>query len=527
MPKNAKTIGVHNMKQAIRKLYNAVLVVSVFFIVMAAAPTRAQDLAEFEQQMTEFTLDNGLKFLVLERHQAPVVSFHTYADVGSVNEVLGITGLAHLFEHMAFKGTKTIGTTDYEAEAKVLARIDELFEAIKVEKRKGGHADKARLEELQTRFKQAQQDAQKYLVHDEYEEVYKLAGSAGFNAYTSWDATQYIVSLPSNKVELWMLMESDRFCSPVIREFFKEKDVVMEERRLSIETRPQGRLIEEFLAVAYKAHPYGTHVIGHMSDIQTVTRPEAEAFFKKYYGPSNLTIAIVGDVNPQRIRAFAQKYFARIPGGRKPDPVETVEPPQPGRRCVFVEDPAQPFVLIGYHKPGINHPDNAVFDAITDIIGMGRTSRLYKSLVKEKKIAVAASGFQGLPGNKYPGLFLFYAVPAREHTNEECEEAIYAEIEKLKAEPVTEDELEKAKTRARAGLIRQLDSNSGLAAEITFYEVVTGDWRNLFTQLDQIEKVTAEDIRRVVREYFTKKNSTVGVIETTAAETDMAPNVTE
>ena len=507
------------MKQAIRKLYSAVLAVSVFFIVMAAAaPTRAQDLAEFEQQMTEFTLDNGLKFLVLERHQAPVVSFHTYADVGSVNEVLGITGLAHLFEHMAFKGTKTIGTIDYEAEAQVLAKIDELFEAIKAEKRKGEKADQARLEELQTQFKQAQQDAQQYLVHDEYEEVYKLAGSAGFNAYTSWDATQYILSLPSNKVELWMLMESDRFCNPVIREFYKEKDVVMEERRLGIESQPQGRLIEEFLAVAYKAHPYGLHVIGHMSDLQTMTRPEAEAFFRKYYGPGNLTIGIVGDVNPQRIRALARKYFARIPSGPKPESVETVEPPQIGERRVSVEDPAQPFVLIGYHKPGINHPDNAVFDAITDIIGMGRTSRLYKSLVKEKKIAIASSGFQGLPGNKYPGLFLFYAMPARGHTNEECELAIYEEIEKMKAELVTPDELAKAKTRARAGLIRQLDSNSGLAEQITFYEVVTGDWRNLFTQLDQIEKVTADDIQRVVKEYFTKKNRTVGIIETTAVE---------
>lgn len=507
------------MKQAIRKLYSVVLVVSVFFIVLAAAaPARAQDLAELEQQMTEFTLDNGLKFLILERHQAPVVSFHTYADVGSVNEVLGITGLAHLFEHMAFKWTKTIGTIDYEAEAKVLAKIDELFESIKAEQRKGEHADKESLEELRTQFKQAQQDAQQYMVHDEYEEVYKQAGSAGFNAYTSWDATQYILSLPSNKVELWMLMESDRFCNPVIREFYKEKDVVMEERRLSIETQPQGRLIEEFLAVAYKAHPYGTHVIGHMSDIQTVIRPEAEAFFRKYYGPGNLTIGIVGDVNPQRIRALARKYFARIPGGPKPEPVETVEPPQIGERRVSVEDPAQPFVLIGYHKPGINHPDNAVFDAITDIIGMGRTSRLYKSLVKEKKIAIASSGFQGLPGNRYPGLFLFYAMPARGHTNEECEQAIYEEIEKMKAELVTPDELAKAKTRARAGLIRQLDSNSGLAAQITFYEVVTGDWRNLFTQLDQIEKVTAEDIQRVVKEYFTKKNRTVGIIETTAVE---------
>jgi predicted Zn-dependent peptidase len=507
------------MKQAIRKLYSIVLVVSVFFIVMAAAaPARAQDLAEFEQRMTEFTLDNGLGFLVLERHEAPVVSFHTYADVGSVNEVLGITGLAHLFEHMAFKGTKTIGTNDYEAEAKVLAEMDKIYDAIKAEQRRGPQADKSKLEELQKQFRQAQHEAQKYMVHDEYEEVYKHAGSAGFNAYTSFDATQYIVSLPSNKVELWMLMESDRFCNPVIREFYKERDVVMEERRLGIESQPQGRLIEEFLAVAYKAHPYGIHVIGHMSDIQTVTRQEAEAFFKKYYGPANLTIAIVGDVNPQRIRALARKYFGRIPAAPKPEPVETVEPPQLGERRVTLEDPAQPFVVIGYHKPGINHPDDAVFDAITDIIAIGRTSRLYRSLVKEKKIAIVASAFQGLPGNKYPGLFLFYALPARGHTYQECEQAIYEEIEKLRAELVTSEELAKAKTRARASLIRQLDSNSGLAAQITFYEVVTGDWRNLFTQLDQIGEVTAEDIQRVAKEYFEKKNRTVGVIETAGPE---------
>ena len=509
------------MKHAMRKLNVAVVGVAVLLFAMAVVtPTlvRAQHLAEFEQRMTEFTLDNGLKFLVLERHEAPVVSFHTYADVGSVDEVRGITGLAHLFEHMAFKGTKTIGTTNYEAEARLMAKMDDAFEAIKAERRRGERADKARLQQLQKQLKEAQQETQQYLVHDEYDQVYKHQGSAGFNAYTSWDATQYIVSLPSNKVELWMLMESDRFCNPVLREFYKERDVVMEERRLSIESQPQGRLIEEFLAVAYKAHPYGEHVIGHMSDIETITRGEAEAFFKKYYGPSSLTIALVGDVNPHRVRELAEKYFGRIPGGPKPEPVETVEPPQLGERRVTMEDPAQPFVFIGYHKPGINHPDDAVFDAITDIVGMGRTSRLHKSLVKEKKIAVAASGFQGLPGNKYPGLFLFYAVPARGHTHQECEQAIYEEIEKLKAELVTPEELAKAKTRARASLIRQLDSNSGLAAQITFYDVVTGDWRNRFRQLDKINEVTAGDIQRVAKEYFTKKNRSVGVIETTTTE---------
>lgn len=509
------------MKHALRKPRGVVVNAALLFCAVAAViPTSAgaQDLAAFEKRMTEFTLDNGLKFLVLERHEAPVISFHTYADVGAVDEVKGITGLAHLFEHMAFKGTKTVGTKDYEAEATAMAKIDELFLAMKMERRKGEQADKVRLEQLQNQFKEAQEETQEYLVHDEYEEAFSREGSSGFNAYTGQDATQYIVSLPSNKIELWMSMESDRFGNPVLREFYKEKDVVMEERRLGTESQPVGRLLEEFLAIAYKAHPYGEPIVGHMSDLETLTRSEAEAFFKKHYLPSNLTVAIVGDVNPQEVREVARRYFNRIPSGPKPDPVETVEPPQLGQRRVTVQDPAQPFVLIGYHKPSINHPDNAVFDAITEIVGIGRTSRLYKSLVKEKKIAVAASGFPGMPGNKYPSLFLFYAVPARGRTNQECEEAIYAEIDKLKNEPVLPEELEKAKTRSRAGLIRQLASNSGLASLLTFYEVITGDWRNLFKQLDDIDRVTAEDIQRVAKKYFTTKNQTVGIIDTTPTE---------
>ncbi|MBI3951211.1 MAG: insulinase family protein [Acidobacteria bacterium] len=479
---------------------------------------RAQSLADLEKRLTKFTLNNGLTFLVLERHEAPVVSFHTYADVGSVNEVKGITGLAHIFEHMAFKGSKTVGTKDYEAEAKAMAKEDEAFLALKTERQKGDRADPKRLEELQKQFEAAQQEAQKYLVHDEFDEAFNREGGAGLNASTSADSTEYIVSLPSNKVELWMSLESDRFLNPVLREFYKEKDVVMEERRLRVDSQPIGRLLEEFIAVAYKAHPYGEPTIGHMSDLQSITRAEAEAFFKKYYTPSNLTVAIVGDVNPPEIKRLAEIYFGRIPNRPKPEPLETVEPPQPGDRCVRVEDPSQPFVLIGYHKPDINHPDNAGFDAITDIMGIGRTSRLYETLVKEKKIAVAASAFPGLPGNKYPGLFLFYAVPAKGHTNEECEEAIYAEIEKLKAQPVSPEELEKAKTRSRANLIRRLASNSGLAEQLTFYEVTTGDWRNLFTQLDKIDRVTAADIQRVAQQYFTSKNRTVGVIVTTSSQ---------
>ena len=505
------------MKQKVLKRRINLLWMALLFCTVTAAipkPTIAQDLAAFEKRMTEFTLDNGLKFLIIERHEVPVVSFHIHADVGSVDEVKGITGLAHLFEHMAFKGTKTIGTKNYQAEAKAMARMDELFDALKAEQRKTD-PDQARLEQLQKQFETAQAEAQNYIEHDEYEDVYQKEGATGFNAYTGQDYTCYIVSLPSNKIELWMSLESDRFANPVLREFYKEKDVVMEERRM-MENNPRGRLYEEFNAIAYLAHPYGESVIGHMSDLQTLTRREAEVFFKKFYCPSNLTIAMAGDVDPQNVRKLAEKYFGRIPSGPKPEPVETAEPPQRGERRILIEDAAQPSIVIGYHQPGINHPDNAVYDAIAHIIGAGRTSRLYKSLVKEKKIVISVSAWNSW--NKYPGLFTFSAIPATGHTGQECEQAIYAEIEKLKTESVSPEELKKAKTRVRAGIIRQLDSNYALAENLTFYDVITGDWRNLFRELDKIERVTVEDVQRVAKECFTSKNRSVGIIKTTPIE---------
>jgi predicted Zn-dependent peptidase len=493
---------------------------AVLLAILLVSAGIAQDLAEFEKRLTQFTLDNGLKFLVLQRHDAPVVTCFTHVDVGSVDEVTGITGLAHIFEHMAFKGTTTIGTNDYKDEAKVLARIDEAFQALRNEIEKGDKADPNRVAELRTGFQDLQKEAQKFLVHDEFEETLKREGGTNLNAGTSSDYTVYFVNLPENKLELWMLMESERFGDPVLREFYMEKGVVMEERRLRTETQPVGRLLEDFLATAYKAHPYGEPVIGFMSDLQAISRPQAEAFFGKYYIPSNMVVAIVGDVYPDRVQELARKYFGRLPRRPEPGPVVTVEPPQDGERNVILEDPSQPFVVVGYHKPGINHPDNAVFDALTDIVGMGRTSRLYEAMVKDKRIAVAASGFQGLPGVKYPGLFVFYSVPARGHTSVENLEAIYAQIDRLKNEPVTEEELKKAKTRARAGLIRQLDSNQGLAEQLTYYETLTGDWRNLFRQLDRIDAVTADDIQRVARTYFTTKNRTVGIIKTITTESE-------
>ncbi len=479
-----------------------------------ACQSEALTLDNFEKNLRIFTLENGLTFLVYERPQAPVVSFITYVNVGSVNEVKGITGLAHIFEHMAFKGSSRIGTRNPKAELKILEQIDDAFNLIKIEKMKGRSTDSTKIKSLERNFLELQAKADSYIIQDEFEEAFIREGAVGLNASTSRDATWYIVSLPSNKVELWMSLESERFNQPVMREFYKEVSVVKEERRMRTENRPVGKLMEDFFALAYKAHPYGEPVIGHMSDLESITRSEAESFFKKFYCPANMVIAVVGDVVPSDIEKWARVYFGRLANRPLPEGVETVEPPQLGEKRISLEDPSQPFVMIGYHKPATTDSDNAVFDAISDVMGEGRTSRLYKKLVKEKKVAVEASGFTGMPGNQYPNLFLFYAIPAKSIPPGTCESLIYDEIENLKIKAVSRDDLQKAKTRAKAELIYGLTSNEGIGRALAYYQTTTKDWRNLFKRLEQIEKVTAQDLQRVAKKYFTKRNRIVGVIET-------------
>jgi predicted Zn-dependent peptidase len=485
---------------------------AVLFALTLGINAQAQNLAEFEKKVTEFTLDNGLKFIVVERHEAPVTYFLTYADVGSVNEVAGITGIAHIFEHMAFKGSTRIGTRNYGAEKAAMQGMDRLFAEIKKERQKGTKADPARLEELKKQFEATQKECDQYLVHDEYQTALEREGDSYLNAFTSDDFTGYIGALPSNKMELWMSLESERFCDPVLREFYKERDVIAEERRLG-ENHPISRLYEEFFACAFKAHSYGVPVVGHMSDIQSITRAQAEAWFAKYYSAANLTVAIVGDVQPAQTRSLAQIYFGRLPRKDKPDPVETVEPEQPGERRCTVVGKAEPMLLIGYHRPALDHPDNPVFDVISEIMGRGRTSRLYQTLVKEKKITVNVYA-AAASAAKYPSLFCYMATPAQEHSTEENETAIYAEIEKLRQELVTPEELQKAKTRVKADLIRQLNDNFSLCYSLPYYEAVTGDWRNMFRAVDHVAHVTAEDVKRVANQCFTVKNRTVATLIT-------------
>jgi len=495
------------------KKKGSLLKLVLFFAVLATFSLclQAQTFEAMKSQVRVQTLKNGMKFIVLERHEAPVVSFHVYADAGSANESYGITGISHILEHMAFKGTKIVGTKDFQAEAKILDEMDALYDEIKREKAKV-NPDAERLKEMEGKFDALEKKAKEYVVTDEFVDMMTKEGDRGVNAYTSNDATQYIDSLPSNKLEFWMTMTSDRFLNPVFREFYKERDVVMEERRLGLETQPIMKMVEDFVATSFKAHPYHHDVIGHMSDLRNITRKDVEEYFKRFYGPSDLTVAIVGDVKAEDVFNLAELYFARIPSGPKPEPVRTEEPEQWGERRAEVEAMSQPMIIVGYHRPDYRHKDSAALDALANIVGEGRSSRLYQVLVKEKKVAVEVIGFNGFPGEKFPNLIAFFAVPAAGRTSAECLGLIDEEIEKVKKESVTPEELTKFKRSGVKNILDQMKSNSNMAALLTGADVVLGDWRLVFDQVEKIKAITAEDVKRVANTYLIKKHRTIGEI---------------
>jgi predicted Zn-dependent peptidase len=481
----------------------------IVLLVLAPFFLQAQNLKEFEKSVTEFTLPNGLHFIVLERHAAPVVSFHTYVNAGAVDDPEGKTGLAHMFEHMAFKGTETIGTANWPEEKKALVEVEKAYDEIDAERFKGARADPDKVKMLQMSLRAELDRANTYVLPNLYPRIIEENGGVGLNASTGEDSTNYFYSLPANRVELWFLLESGRFLRPVFREFYKERDVVREERRMRTESDPQGKLIELFAATALIAHPYRRPTVGWASDIENLRMSDAEAFFNKYYVPANITIAIAGDVQAADIRKLADRYFGPLVKKPLPPPVSTVEPPQDGIKSAQVESAAQPIEVIGYKRPSQYDKDDAVFDVISSILSGGRTGTIYKEMVRDKQIALAAGADAQFPGSKYPGLFLFYFYPAMGKTVGENEKVLDSIIGKLKSAQVDATTLARIKTKTRANLIRQLDSNSGLAQLLAESYANYGDWRKPFTEIDEIEKVTAQDVQRVAATYFTTANRTV------------------
>jgi predicted Zn-dependent peptidase len=477
-------------------------------------PDAAKELASFEQRTTVKVLPNGLTLVLCERKDAPVFAYTTIVDAGDANDPGQESGLAHMFEHLAFKGTEDIGTTNYPEEKQALAKLETAYAAYDAEKLKRVGQDPAKLKQLHDAYEAAEQAANKFVIPNEFTEIAEANGASGLNAETSLDDTRYFWAMPENRLELWAYLESDRIAHPVPRQFYRERSVVEEERRMRVDNSPVGRLVEQFLAAAYVAHPYGRPNVGWASELDNIDATEAAAFHAKYYVPSNIVIAVVGDFSNPVALPMLEKYFGAIPdGGPKPQGVITEEPPQKGERTVSLQDASQPMYLEGYHRPDYLDPDDAVYDAIQDIFSNGRTSRLYRGLVRDQRIAVDAEGFTGFPGDKYPGLFGFFAVPAPGHTNAELRAAIHKEIDRLRTTDVSDAELAMFKTRARASLLRGLDEDQGLAEQLATYQLRYGNWDELFLQLNQVDKVTKADIRRVANKVFTSMNRTYAEID--------------
>lgn len=472
-------------------------------LVLLVSSAQAATLAD---KVSELTLDNGLKVLLVERPGSPTLAAYLTIGVGSVHETSATRGAAHLLEHMLFKGTQTLGTTDYAAEQPLLEQIAEV--GGRIDAIKHDPARQEELERLRARLSELQQQHKQYLVKDEFSRIYAANGGVGYNAFTSKDLTTYLISLPNNKLELWAMIESDRMKNAVLREFYTEREVIHEERRRSYESSPGGLLYETLLASAYKVHPYRDPIIGWHSDIANLTLVETRQFLERYYAPINTVITLVGDFDRQQAEQLIRRYFGAIPPGTPVPPVIAEEPQQQGEKRVFVAFDAEPALAIAFHKPTLPAREDYVFDLLDLVLSGGRTSRLYQALVVEQQLATSVSTY-GAPGARYPNLFVISATPRHPHSAAELEAAIYRELQRLLDQPVTDAELQQALNRLRTDHLRGLQSNGGLARTLSYYQSVAGDWRYLAEYDAVVSTIRAAEVTELVRRYLTANNRTV------------------
>ena len=458
----------------------------------------------------EHTLENGLRLFILPRPGVPIASFVVQYRIGGVNEMPGNTGIAHLLEHLLFKGTTSVGTLDYTREAPLLEEIDRLHDSILLAE-DSSPPDNATISSLRERMRVLEEEASELVTSNEFARILSENGARGLNATTTSESTTYFVELPSNRAELWFILEADRMRVPVFREFYTEREVVAEERRLRLENSPGGILYSAHMAAAFQTHPYGTPVVGYMEDIQRLSREDVQSYFRRYYGPNNAVVAIAGGIDPAQILTWARDYLGPIPRGEEPPPVRIKEPNQRGERRVEVLYDAEPGLRIGWKVPSAQGEDAPALYMLASLLTGGRSARIYRRLVLEDQIASGVTSSIE-PGQLYPALFSIQASPLHPHAPRELEEAIYEELEMLKETPPEKGELQRVWNRLEASEVRRLRSNLGLALQVAGSASLYGDWRIPFDFSKRLQEVTPQDIQRVVTSYFRKEYRTVATL---------------
>jgi len=431
---------------------------------------------------------------------------------------------------MMFKGTKTIGVKNYENAMEVQkeqdairAQMEEEYTALREKLRKGEISGNIydpenmtpRLQELRGRLEELFKMEKEHLISNEIDEIYTREGALAMNAGTYYDWTLYFIgSLPANKLELWFWLESDRLLNPVFREFYSERDVVREERRQRVESTPTGKLDELFESMFWQSVPYSWPIIGWPSDVESITRAQAEEYFGTYYAPNNLTAVLVGDFDSDEVLELANRYFGRIPRGTTPVPeMITTEMKQAGEKRLSGEAETNPTIRIRYHVPAFNHRDTFPLQILADALD-GRTGRLYKALVEEKDLVVGEP-YARLMDLKYAGYFEVGAEIKEGREPAEVEAALLAEIEKLREEPLEDLELQKVKNQEMADSFRRLLSNFFLLQQLLIYDA-TEHWSYINTMPTMLQQVTVADVQEVAKQYLEKENRNIGVYLRTA-----------
>jgi predicted Zn-dependent peptidase len=502
-----------------RGLLRAGVVALLLTVLFSARPVRAQEVP-----VKEIRLSNGMKALFLPRHDEATIAGGWVAHVGSSNERPGITGIAHLFEHMMFKGTTTIGTKNLQKDLEIINEQERIRDLMRAEEAKvreawrlGEVSDPATPENMTPRWRELSKQfneqialQRQIIVKNEFDKIYTTAGASGMNAFTTEDMTGYFLNVPANKLELWMWMESDRIFHPVFREFYAERDVVYEERRMRAESTPLGKFAEAFASMFWTSCAYHWPVLGWPSDVSSISKAQADEFYSIYYAPQNLTLILVGDFDPGNAATLAEKYFGRIPAGKQPPPdVITTEVKQPAEKRMNAEAETNPQVDIWWHGVPFQHRDSYALDVLGQILST-RTGRLFKGLVLGKQVATDASANQD--NRKWAGLFEISGEARDGHTPEEVEQAIYAEVDKLKTGEVPAHELQKVKNTFAADEYRKLSANYPILMQLIQYEGL-GDWTAINTYGPRVQAVTAADVKRVAAQYFTKEARAVAIYQ--------------
>jgi predicted Zn-dependent peptidase len=463
-------------------------------------------------------LKNGLTVLVLEKPGVPVVSFSYMVPVGAQDAPKGKTGLSHMLEHMMFKGTETLGTTSYAKEKPILEAQDKVALAINAENDKLIPSQE-KLKNLDEKMKKLQDEQRSVAVVNELWNLYAKNGGLSLNAYTSQDVTNYHITLPANKVLLYATIEEGRLKHPVFREFYSERDVVAQERRWN-ETMPDRVMWEALCGAAFTASPYKEPVLGWMTDIKKLIRTDAENFYRQAYRPDRAVLAVVGGVKASEVFSIFEKTIGTVPNPPvaplKPD--WSKEPPQTGEKTVKVRFDADPMVMMAWHKPAFPDKDAVTMEILSDILTGGNTSRLNKRLVFDKKMATSVSCMSDFPGDRIPNLFILQFNPSPKMDPAQVMEVINQEIENIRKNGVTNEELDRARRGIKSSTLWQTTSTMGMAEDLAWYQAVYGDWSYFTRYLDMASSVTSKDIQDAVGKYLVPDNRTIATLERTASK---------